>query len=337
MKTKQCFKYILIIFFFCVLQTPIFAGTVGTEYKYSWSDNIGYVNFENVIVTDTHLSGYAWSKTHGWIKLNPQKGGVANDGAGNLSGSAWGEHLGWIDFDNVSIDISTGKFSGTATGDFIGTLTFDCPTYCNVQTDWRPATIEEDTLVEIPPTNVELPEYVETLNESLTIYSIQTGKYIKDTEDGQIVLVVPFGSITTKVTFYIEVEPLDLNDESLVNVYAKDDNGNYITSFSKPLSLTLPIPESLRGLSNLSVSWYNETNAQWVLIPDAVFGEDVVTFGVDHLTKFAILGDNINDTEEIYENITNEIDTKNSNYYFLLIPLFAILIIFVLVKRKNNS
>ncbi|OHA24833.1 MAG: hypothetical protein A3D52_02555 [Candidatus Taylorbacteria bacterium RIFCSPHIGHO2_02_FULL_44_36] len=116
------------------------AGTITSPYKYAWSNNAGYINFENVVVDDGALSGYAWSANYGWIKFNPAQGGVLSDGAGNLSGSAWGEKLGWIDFNNVSINPSTGRFSGTATGTLIGTITFDCPNYCDVRTDWRQAT-----------------------------------------------------------------------------------------------------------------------------------------------------------------------------------------------------
>ena len=76
---------------------------------------MGYINFENVIVGDSALSGYAWSENAGWIKFNPSQGGVVNDGNGDLSGSAWGEKLGWMDFGNVTINTTTGKFSGTAT------------------------------------------------------------------------------------------------------------------------------------------------------------------------------------------------------------------------------
>lgn len=115
------------------------AGTILSSHKYAWSNNVGYINFANVIVTDSALSGSAWSANKGFIKFNPAQGGVSNNGMGNLSGSAWGEQLGWIDFDNVSINGSTGKFSGTATGALIGTLTFDCPNYCDVRTDWRQA------------------------------------------------------------------------------------------------------------------------------------------------------------------------------------------------------
>lgn len=115
------------------------AGTVVSPHKYAWSNNVGYINFENVTVSDSALGGNAWSANKGFIKFNPAQGGVLNDGTGNLSGSAWGEQLGWIDFNNVSID-GSGTFSGTATGTLVGAITFDCPNYCDVQTDWRPAT-----------------------------------------------------------------------------------------------------------------------------------------------------------------------------------------------------
>ncbi len=118
----------------------ILAGTISSTYKFAWSNNVGYINFENVVVNNDTLSGSAWSANNGWIKFDPAQGGVLNDGQGNLSGSAWGESLGWIDFDGVSVNASTGKFSGTATGALIGSLTFDCPNYCDVRTDWRQTT-----------------------------------------------------------------------------------------------------------------------------------------------------------------------------------------------------
>jgi hypothetical protein len=128
--------------------TYILAGVVLSSSKYAWSDNVGYINFENVTVGDTKLSGSAWSKNKGFINLNPANGGVLNDGAGNLSGSAWGEQLGWIDFSSVKIN-TNGKFSGTATGTLVGTITFDCH-FCDVETDWRIAA----SPAPIPNTNI---------------------------------------------------------------------------------------------------------------------------------------------------------------------------------------
>lgn len=137
------FRLTIFIFIFGLLSPFSFAsaGVILSSYEYAWSNNSGYINFANVEVGDTALSGYAWSANHGWIKFNPANGGVLNDGQGNLSGSAWGENLGWIDFGGVSISAATGKFSGAATGTLIGTLTFDCPNYCDVRTDWRPVCV----------------------------------------------------------------------------------------------------------------------------------------------------------------------------------------------------
>lgn len=133
-------KFSILIYILGLL-TPVAyvsAGIIISPYKYAWSNNYGYINFEDVVVNDNSLSGYAWSENAGWINFSPTEGGVSNDGKGNLSGSAWGENLGYIDFSGVSINLSTGKFSGTATGSLVGTITFDCH-YCDVETNWREA------------------------------------------------------------------------------------------------------------------------------------------------------------------------------------------------------
>ena len=106
---KRKFTIFLCLLGLCLPLSSVAAGTILASHKYAWSDNVGYINFEQVIVGDDTLSGYAWSANKGWINFSPAQGGVSNDGAGNLSGSAWGEQLGWIDFDNVSIG-ADGKF-----------------------------------------------------------------------------------------------------------------------------------------------------------------------------------------------------------------------------------
>lgn len=136
--TKQMLAMFIFIFGLFLPLSHVSAGTIVSPYQYAWSNNVGYINFANLTVHDSALSGYAWSTNSGFIKFNPAQGGVLNNGTGNLSGSAWGEQLGWIDFNTVSIG-SDGKFSGTATGTLVGTITFDCPNYCDVRTDWRPA------------------------------------------------------------------------------------------------------------------------------------------------------------------------------------------------------
>lgn len=106
-------------------------------------------------ITDSALSGYAFSETLGWLSLNCSNDSscatvdykVSNNGNGTLTGYAWGENAGWVRFDptggGVSIN-SSGEFSGYAYGENIGWVVFNCSTTnsCStvdykVGTDWR--------------------------------------------------------------------------------------------------------------------------------------------------------------------------------------------------------
>lgn len=313
---------------------PVLAGTVLSSSKFAWSNNLGYINFENLVVDDHALSGFAWSENAGWIKFNPALGGVFNDGAGNLSGSAWGEQLGWINFVHVSIDPSTGKFSGTANGTLAGTINFDCPTYCDVRTDWRvtestpvvvasgvggggyvpvlplpsvsvPTVVPTSSTPEIPSTEetsstqVRL-EHVEVHSQPLVILPEQSGTLVEDTRVGPVIIEVPPHSIESPTIFALSEVPLAaptrylvVGDKQLVNdafydVLARDVHGNPVHAFSVPIVIALPLPANLAGEKDLAVYWLNETNQEWVLIPDAVFSGKKAIFRVNHLTKFAI-------------------------------------------------
>jgi len=303
MKQKTAILIIIVVFF--LPSSFVSAGTVLSSYKYAWSNNVGYINFENVVVTDSALSGYAWSANYGWIKFNPAQGGVLNDGAGNLSGSAWGANLGWIDFSNVSIHGSTGKFSGTATGELVGTITFDCPNYCDVRTDWQQT--------ETPPVSpgggggvgnsvetISIPLQTSIKNSPLIILPEQSGVLIKDTPVGEVVIEIPAGAVPHKVMFTITAESLSQANsrmsENIVNtvdslfyeIIAKDEKGQELHSFINPITIVLPIPPGSVGVQNLAVYWLNEVNQQWVLIPEIVFEKNKVSFRINHLTKFAI-------------------------------------------------
>ena len=277
------------------------AGTILSTHKYAWSDNVGYINFENVIVGDTALSGYAWSTNTGFIKLNPSLGGVLNDGNGHLSGSAWGEGLGYIDFSGVSINTNTGRFSGTATGTLVGTLTFDCPIYCDVQTDWRPFSASN-----IPSGGGGgggapiIPPRADSLNTPLTVFPKQFGSFTQHTKDGLVLLQIPVNSLPSKTVFYINAEPLVSANKYLVfsnttlvnnafyNIFAKDQNGDSINLFTNPITITLPISSKFQNIKNLAVYYLNDTNGQWVLIPEARFYKKSVVFEINQLSKFAI-------------------------------------------------
>lgn len=137
--------FLFLFVFFSVAPDILASTTIGTidsQYKYAWGENIGWINFGSdsgsVTVEDGGLSGYALSETIGWIYL----GDVLNDGEGNLSGYGWSENTGWINFapDNGGVVIgSDGLFSGYALSETVGWIYFGGD-YA-VKTDWRPKSV----------------------------------------------------------------------------------------------------------------------------------------------------------------------------------------------------
>lgn len=135
-------------------------GAIDSTNRYAWTENAGWLDFGGslgaVAITDSALSGYAFSETLGWLSLNCANDSscatvdykVSNNGNGTLTGYAWGENAGWVRFDptggGVSIN-SSGEFSGYAYGENIGWVVFNCGTTGScatvdykVGTDWRP-------------------------------------------------------------------------------------------------------------------------------------------------------------------------------------------------------
>lgn len=322
------------------------AGTILSDHKYAWSNNVGYINFENVTVSDSALSGYAWSQNTGWIKFNPALGGVVNDGQGDLSGYAWGSGLGWIDFGNVQIDPSTGQFSGTATGDLVGTINFDCPNYCDVKTDWTTASSPtcsswiysswsectngvqtRSILTSSPPGCINgspvttqtctsgggglsaatqmaaapIPSNVITSNnQDLTLNPLQSGQYRQNTPVGDVVIDVPTQTAPSTASYSAIAAPLTVMNQYLVSpglelvnnafytVVSKDQQGVLLSSFSFPITVTLPVSQQYRVGYDLALYWLNDVNRSWVLSPEAVFHDGVVTFQTSHPATFAI-------------------------------------------------
>lgn len=154
---------------------PVFAsttdGTVSTAStsRYAYMESGSWIDFGttfgDVHVTDSALTGYAWSAEFGWISLNCSNTSscttvdysVVNDGNGVLSGYSWSESAGWIDwkptYGGVTID-SSGVFNGRAWSDQTGWITFNCSTdtSCDgvdyrVVTDWRPVSSRASTIV----------------------------------------------------------------------------------------------------------------------------------------------------------------------------------------------
>ncbi len=93
---------LFVIVFIATDPTNVFAsvtnGTIDATNRYAYMESGSWIDLGNtqgnVQVTDTALSGYAWSAEYGWISLNCSNDsscatvnyGVANDGNGVLSG-----------------------------------------------------------------------------------------------------------------------------------------------------------------------------------------------------------------------------------------------------------
>jgi hypothetical protein len=144
--------------------------------------------------------------------------------------------------------------------------------------------------------------HVDSYNQDLTILPSQSGTYTKDTLVGQILLQISANDVSTSTTFYINEELISLDNKDLIlldtelingvfyNIYAKNQDGVYVHNFPFPIKISLPVPASLQKNQNLAVYWLDELNNSWVLIPEAVFANNKITFEVNHLTKFAIFG-----------------------------------------------
>jgi len=139
----------------------VFAGNSGNSSDYAWMDIIGLMNmggtnasvYYGITVTDTSITGYAWSERLGWINFNDNGSlyGVVNDGNGNLSGHAWSDKGGYISFNDESgngryqvvID-SAGDFTGYGWSDKFGYIKFSEGIFYNVTKSVTPDTLAGD-------------------------------------------------------------------------------------------------------------------------------------------------------------------------------------------------
>jgi hypothetical protein len=137
MKTKLIIVSIIIFssLFGSQVLASITNGIIDTTYHYAWGENIGFVDFANITISDSALSGSIYGENIGWIDLST----ITNTNTGTLSGYAWGENVGWIDFSKVTIG-TDGVFTGGAYGENIGWITFGTTTN-KVLTDWRPQSV----------------------------------------------------------------------------------------------------------------------------------------------------------------------------------------------------
>ncbi len=178
------FAFFLTLGFFAAV--PAFAGNIDSTFRWSWSENIGWIDFYNVTVSSSELTGTSTAVSIGDISLNCSNTNacgqsnfkVANSGYGTLSGWAWSENIGWISFCGSAASPSTwngttwvcpasptykvtintsGYFSGWAWSENIGWISFSCANtipLCNgtagnwkVKTSWAAAVFVSGELI----------------------------------------------------------------------------------------------------------------------------------------------------------------------------------------------
>lgn len=157
---KNIFLITVAILFAYVFFAPeIESQAPGTRYLhgYAWSDNIGWISFEDSSVyldTDNKLKGYAWSDNIGWIMFNPpgaaEAASYANGSsgpitgwiracAGSINGDCTGGDRtdgwdGWIKMsgswsNGAIVDEGSNWLEGYAWGgDVVGWISFNCKT-----------------------------------------------------------------------------------------------------------------------------------------------------------------------------------------------------------------
>lgn len=155
-------------------------GTISPSPQYAFGENLGWINFAcdncDAHITDTALTGHAWSNAYGWINLSPDNGGVTNNCNGELGGKAWSRTLGWVDFSGVVID-ANGIFTGIAGVPNIGAgrINFDCDS-CDVSTDWRQCALRES------PAQVVINSITDDVIPSITANITISNEGMIDTE-----------------------------------------------------------------------------------------------------------------------------------------------------------
>ncbi len=184
--SKAMMVFLCLIISIFVRVNPSYAsetdGVIDTTSHYAYMEIGSWLDFGrtqgNVHVTDSALSGYAWSPELGWISLNCANNNtcgdvnykVTNNSEGVLSGYAYGEITGWINFapiyGGVVID-QNGVFTGYAYGDEVGWIVFNCLTTSScatvsyaVKTDWRPESSRSSAVSNIVSSSGSFRRYI---------------------------------------------------------------------------------------------------------------------------------------------------------------------------------
>ncbi len=146
-----------------------------------------------------------------------------------------------------------------------------------------------------------IPSHINAFNIPLVLTEEQSGTLTCNFYDDILVVVnVPKGITSNGVTIIVSTEiestankylipqEFGLTDNIFYNIIAFDSNGGFIHQLDEYITITFKIPSLLIGAKKTGVYFLDENISRWVLIPDVVFNETIITFNVNHLTKFAL-------------------------------------------------
>ena len=146
---------------------------------------------------------------------------------------------------------------------------------------------------------------VSSHNRYLRMLSTQEGTLTQDlNNENKVKVEIPKGSIKSTTTFTASEGSLEEGDipkekigaflfNGLVfNVEAVDLSGKAVRDFSEDLTITLTIPDLPDDISTLELYYFDDENNKWIIITGIVFGKNMITFKVNHLTQFAVFETN---------------------------------------------
>jgi hypothetical protein len=111
-------------------------------------------------------------------------------------------------------------------------------------------------------------------------------------DGGDVTVVVPQGAVRGDVV--ITADPVPASQEGTLGAYDFGPDG---TRFEKPITITLPYPASLQGVSaaDLALYWKDETTGNWLPLQNPVVNtqERTVSGQIDHFTVIGILASEV--------------------------------------------
>ncbi|MCK5460321.1 DUF5011 domain-containing protein, partial [Candidatus Parcubacteria bacterium] len=145
------------------------------------------------------------------------------------------------------------------------------------------------------------PSNPSSVNSPLKVSSSQTGTLTQNlNNENKIKLEVPKGSIKSKTTFTASEGSLEegnvpenkigafLFNGLVFNIEAVDANKKVVREFSKDLMITLTVPDLPDDTTSLELYYFDDEKEEWIIITDIEFGDNTISFKVNHLTQFAV-------------------------------------------------